>query len=57
MVGRIESMDGRECFMAGPLSSLQDIEAELGKEVLLVDDLDELIQLPYVEGDLRGSLG
>ena len=57
MAGRIESMDGRECFMAGPLSSLQDIEAELGKEVLLVDDLDELIQLPYVEGDLRGSLG
>ena len=57
MAGRIESLDGRECFMAGPLSFLQDIEAELGKEVLLVDGLDEAIQLPYVEGDLRGSLG
>lgn len=57
MAGRIESLDGRECFMAGPLSVLQDIEAELGEEGLLVDDLDEALQLPYVEGDLRGSLG
>lgn len=57
MAGRTESLDGRECFMAGPLSVLQDIEAELGEEGLLVDGLDEVIQLPYVEGDLRGSLG
>ena len=57
MAGRLESMDGRECFMAGPLSILKDIEDEIGEECLLVDGLDEALQLPYVEGDFRGSLG
>jgi hypothetical protein len=57
MAGRLESLNGRECLMAGPLSFLQDIEAEIGEEGLLVDGLDEALQLPYVEDDLRGSLG
>ena len=57
MAGRLESLNGRECLMAGPLSFLQDIEAEVDEEGLLVDGLDEVLQLPYVEDDLRGSLG
>jgi len=43
--------------MFEPLSSLHDVEAELGVEGLLVDGLDEVFELPYVEGDLGGSLG
>ncbi len=43
--------------MAGPLSFLQDIEDELDVADLLVDGLDEVFELPYIKGDLRGSLG
>ena len=52
-----ESDDGWGYIMAGPLSFLQDIEAELDVEGFLVDGLDEVFELPYVKGDLRGSLG
>ena len=52
-----EADDGRECTMAGPLSFLQDIEDELDVADLLVDGLDEVFELPYIKGDLRGSLG
>lgn len=51
-----ESDDGRGYIMAGSLSFLQDIEAELDVVGLLVDGLDEVFELPYVEGDLRDSL-
>lgn len=52
-----DSVDGRGIPMFEPLSSLHDVEAELGVEGLLVDGLDEVFELPYVEGDLGGSLG
>ena len=52
-----ESDDGRRYTIAGPLSFLQDIEAELDVVGLLVNGLDEVFELPYVEGDLRGSQG
>jgi len=52
-----ESYDGRGYIVAGPLSFLQDIEAELDIVGLLVDGLDEVFELPYVKGDIRGSLG
>jgi len=52
-----ESYDGRGYTVAGPLSFLQDIEAELDIVGLLVDGLDEVFELPYVKGDIRGSLG
>ena len=52
-----EADDGRGYTMAGPLSFLQDIEDELDVADLLVDGLDEVFELPYIKGDIRGSLG
>ncbi len=52
-----DSVDGRGISMFEPLSSLHDVEAELGVEGFLVNGLDEEFELPYIEGDLGGSLG
>jgi len=51
------SLDVRGRFTAEPLSALLDLEADVGDDRYRVDGLDEAFELPYIKGDLRGSLG